>query len=581
MGMDFILSPDMGSTINTKVGFSFDNGVLRSIIVGMDGIKKSVFGASESVVRLNEKFGDLSKVQGLSSLSTVISNSVGGIKSLVGYASKLNDFFTSYADRGDKIAKNSRLVGMSVKDYQNLGYVAGMSGISIEELDSSLIRFNANLAKARSGDKSAKKMFNSLLPKKAKLSDYKNSIDVLKAISDGYTKIKNSEDKAYASQELFGRSGVKMTELLSSGSKALVDSMNEAPEGFTEDGAKSAEDFGDALSKIKLKLDGIVVTVAQDLFPIFTEMFNEISGYLKQNGTLITGQLKQIGSLVAEFVKDLLPRIPKILDFIINLVDSIGPGWVAAASAVVTMLPALSQIVLGILAVKPIVLGVGSALIGVFAYAKTLIWAVVSAFKIASAVVGGAFYASVGGVLILFVEIAFIVKQFYDNWDMWCSFVNHELTDAVNDFFAGIWNGIKRAGSFLYELFIDPFVKFFSVLPAVASQAWDGFKSGIAQIGSFIYDTFFGAISSAINGAKGLLKSLPLVGGLFDDGGPNGGSTAPAAPSQIATAVQQSYSVTTNRFAVDFNNVPRGTNITPPPQGDFDWSRSYTLAGAV
>lgn len=571
----------MGSTINTKVGFSFDNGILKSIIVGMDGLKKSVFGASESVVKLNKKLGDLSKVQGLSSLSTVISNSVGGLKSLVGYAEKLKDFFSDYADRGDKIAKTSRLVGMSVKDYQNLGYAAGMSGISIEELDVSLIKFNTNLAKARSGDKAAQKKFNSILPKGSKLSDYKNGIDVLNAVSDGYTKIKKSEDKAFASQELFGKSGVKMTELLSMGSAALAESMKEAPEGFSEEGAKSAEKFGDSLAAMRLKIDGIVISVAQDLFPIFSELFDEIGSFVKDNQGTILNQLKEVGYIVSGFVRELLPRIPKILDIVVQLIDSIGTEWVAAASAVVTMLPALSQIVIGIAAIKPIVFGVGTFVVGCIVKIKTIIWAVVSAFKIASAVVGGAFYASVGGVLILFVEIASIVKQFYDNWDMWCSFVNHELTDAVNDFFAGIWNGIKRAGSFLYELLIDPLVKFFSVLPAIASQAWDGFKSGIAQIGSFIYDTFFGAISSAINGAKGLLKSLPLVGGLFDDGGPNGGSAAPAAPSQIATAVQQSYSVTTNRFAVDFNNVPRGTNITPPPQGDFDWSRSYTLAGAV
>lgn len=49
--MDFILEPNMSSTINTKVGFSFDNGILKSIVIGMDGVTKSVFGAAESVVK--------------------------------------------------------------------------------------------------------------------------------------------------------------------------------------------------------------------------------------------------------------------------------------------------------------------------------------------------------------------------------------------------------------------------------------------------------------------------------------------------------------------------------------------------
>ena len=576
--MDFILEPNMSSTINTKVGFSFDNGILKSIVIGMDGVTKSVFGAAESVVKLNKKLGNLSKIQGLSSLSTVITNSVGGVKSLIGHVGRLNDLLIGFANRGDKIAKTSRLVGMSVESYQQLGYAAGMSGISIEDLDSSLIKFNENIAKARSGDKTAAKMFKSLLPEKAKLADYKSSLDVLKAVSDGYKKIKISEDKVFASRELFGKSGVKMTELLSAGSAAIAKTMEESPEGFSEKGAKAAENFGDALSNVKLKLDGIVVTVMQDLFPVFTELFDEIRKYVKENETTLISQLKEVGYLVAQFVKDLLPRIPKILDFIVKLIDSIGPGWVAAFSAFITMLPALSQIVIGMASLKPIVFGVGSAIIVFLVKIKDIVWAVSSAFKIASTVVGGTFYATVGGVLILFVEIAAIVKQFYDNWDMWCSFVNHELTDAVNDWIdmfvedvKWLWNGFK-------SIFIDPFLNFFKALPDAFSNLWDGFKNGVSQIGSFIYNTFFGAISGAINAAKGLLSSLPLVGGLFAS---DGAAPVGAAPSNVAAAVQQSYTTTTSRFAVDFNNVPRGATITPPAQGDFDWSRSYTLAGGV
>ena len=35
----------------------------------------------------------------------------------------------------------------------------------------------------------------------------------------------------------------------------------------------------------------------------------------------------------------------------------------------------------------------------------------------------------------------------------------------------------------------------------------------------------------------------------------------------------------TNRFSVDFKNVPRGVKVTPPKTGDFDFSFGSVLGG--
>jgi hypothetical protein len=45
--------------------------------------------------------------------------------------------------------------------------------------------------------------------------------------------------------------------------------------------------------------------------------------------------------------------------------------------------------------------------------------------------------------------------------------------------------------------------------------------------------------------------------------------------------VQQKSTTTTNRFSVDFKNMPRGVKVQAPKQGDFDYSYGYVLDGGV
>ena len=574
----------MASVINTVLGFSFKNGVLGTVVGNLKDIKTAAVSVSAGLSDINKKLKNMASVQSIAALGIVMKNTAGSIKSAALGISKSYDKVVGFAERGDKIAKTSKLLGLGVKEYQAFASAAQHSGMSVEEMDVALKKLSVNLGKARSGDKQSLKMFNSILPKGTKLSDYKSTSSVIEAISDSYLKLESAEQKAFVSQGLFGESGTKMSELFKDGSAGIKQMLKDFADnggGFDEKGAENAELFADELQKTKESINAISVSVMQDLFPTFIEMFKEIRAFVKKDGPEIKSVLKDYGNYIAEFVHNSLPKIAGWLRDFLDIVKSIGPKWIAISSVVITVAPVIVNMV-GIFraayGVISTILGIVFKIVPLIVKAKDVVEAIVIGFKLASAVVGGAFYATVGGVLILFIEIVSIVKQFYDNWDMWCSFVNHELTDAVNDWVnmfvedvKWLWNGFK-------SIFIDPFVVFFTSLPDMMSDLWQGFKDGISQIGSFIYNTFFGSIASAINGAKDLLKSLPLVGGLFTD---SGAGANVGAQSQIATAVQQSYSTTTNRFAVDFQNMPQGVRVTPPDQGDFDWSRSYTLAGAV
>lgn len=514
-------------------------------------------GKTEGILdQISQKEQRLKKIQLLSGYSTLISGFTSGVKSAVAGIENVISAVEGVATEGDRIAKTSRLVGMSVKDYQAFDQAARHAGMSTEEMDNALKRFNVNLGKARAGDAKSFKVFDAILGGK-NISDFKDSTSLLAAIADGYEKLGSAEQKAMVSQELFGKSGLKMSELLKNGGEDLKKQPESAIPGFSDKGAKDAEAFNDALQDMRGTIKSIKISVMEDLFPVFTDLFGTVKGYIKDNGPKIKEQIGFVVGKVVDFVKGVLPYIPKVLNVVVGLVDLIGPGtlailggFTAILGAVLPLIPtlgAISTVVSG-----PILLGIGAAVVGVIAWKKAI--------------------ASV-----------------IDNFDMLKSFIVDDVWGAIKDFGSQfvevakwMWGGFK-------SVFVDPWWNFFTAFPGAISDLWDGFKAGVSEIGDFLYDTFVGSVKSAVSGIKSVVKGIPILGNLFGDSDEDRASlrnvSSPSASgvqslgASVARSVSESRTTTTSRFAVDFKNMPRGVQVTAPEHGDFDWSRGYVLEG--
>ena len=113
-------------------------------------------GKTEGILdQISQKEQRLKKIQLLSGYSTLISGFTSGVKSAVAGIENVISAVEGVATEGDRIAKTSRLVGMSVKDYQAFDQAARHAGMSTEEMDNALKRFNLNLGKARAGNRGA------------------------------------------------------------------------------------------------------------------------------------------------------------------------------------------------------------------------------------------------------------------------------------------------------------------------------------------------------------------------------------------------------------------------------------------
>lgn len=547
--IDFSLKKD--SLGKLKTDFHVLGGVVDKVKVKFDGLKNAWKGFGEtanSVLKLKT---------GVEALGGITAKVKAGFEQAYGFAE-------SYAATGDRIAKTSRLLGMSVKEYQAFTSAASHAGMATTEMDAALRKLSVNVGKARAGDTTAKKMFSALLPKD--LSAYKTNAELISALSDSYAKLSNAEQKAFVSNSLFGESGLKMSELLSGGGEGirkLLDDFEAHGGGFSEEGARNAEAFNDELQNMKETFDSLRVSVAQELFPVFTEMFGKVGEVIRENGPKIKELLAGFAGIVASIAS----ALPGILDVVVKIFDFLGPKLVACIGLVGSLIAPVTMLLVSFGGIFSVLSSLVPIITGIIAGIGSVLAILLPIFPI------------IGLIVAAVISWGSVVKEIYDNWDMLCSFI-------VDD----VWGAIKGVGSAFYSFIIEPFVNFFKVLPGAVSNLVDLFFVGIseiaemiAQLASGIYDAIVGAVRGAWDSVKSFMSNLPVVGGLFD-GEPAESVSSGAAgnlSAGVGKMVESSTSTTTHRFAVDFTGMPKGVTVTPPDSGDFDWSRGYTLAGGV
>ena len=136
----------MANSLLVKLGFSAD--------------RQSITGTVSGISEITSSLKRLKNAADVASMGSSLKNMSSGIRSLAenikNSFSKSFNFAEEFAKSGDKIAKTSRLVGLSVKDYQAFSSAAQHAGMSTEEMDGALKKFNVNLGKVRSGDKASR-----------------------------------------------------------------------------------------------------------------------------------------------------------------------------------------------------------------------------------------------------------------------------------------------------------------------------------------------------------------------------------------------------------------------------------------
>ena len=188
----------------------------------------------------------------------------------------------STANALDDLSKSAQAVGVSVEALSALRFAGSLSGASVEEINTALVRLSTKLQDAAGGSKEAEATFKAL---GIAVSDGAGGIrlteEVLGDIAEEFAKYRDGAEKSAIAVDLFGRAGARLIPLLNNGRAGLAELRAEAERlGLVIDTetAKAAERFNDELERLGMSIDALKV---RSFSPLISALADIAEGFRK------------------------------------------------------------------------------------------------------------------------------------------------------------------------------------------------------------------------------------------------------------------------------------------------------------
>jgi hypothetical protein len=184
----------------------------------------------------------------------------------------------------DTTAKMSRALGIATEDLIGLQLAAKITGASTKELETALRRFEKNISDAVLGLTTAQRAFEALGLSAEELKRL-TPIEAFRRTADAFKEMRNQADRARVAQDLFGRSGINLINLLNLGSAGIDEMRLEAERlgmTFSIFAATQVEAANDAVTKLKEALASVANVIAVDLAPVIVLVTESLRGFNKE-----------------------------------------------------------------------------------------------------------------------------------------------------------------------------------------------------------------------------------------------------------------------------------------------------------
>lgn len=252
----------------------------------------------------------------------------------------------------DDMSKAAQKIGIPIEELSRLKYAADLSGVSFEQLQTSVGKLSRNMAEALENPTSAAaKAFGNLGVAVTNADGtLRSSSDVMKDIADRFAAMPDGAAKTAAAMELMGRAGAGMIPMLNGGAEGLGKLMAEADQFgqvFTKEMGANAELFNDNISRLQGALGMLVAKLATELMPHLVAFTN----WLVANAPAITAfvvkmvefgaSVVQLGVDVYGFVTGAWAAFEAAWDGMLAKVDAVKQRISTFASELVAMFTAL------------------------------------------------------------------------------------------------------------------------------------------------------------------------------------------------------------------------------------------------
>lgn len=258
------------------------------------------------------------------------------------------------AEFADELNTLSATTGISTDELQKLQYAADYVDVSVETMTGSMTKLTQTMSKARDGSKESEEAFKKL---HIRITDsngaLRNANDVFYETIDKLGQVKNETERDALAMKVFGRSAKELNPLIEAGSKRLKELGVEAENlGLVlgSDDLQKANEFNDALDRMKDVAEGLKNSLGLVLLPILTALFDALSKIpvpVLKTIVIIASVVASI-LLIVKAIKSLTDTGRAVKDFFTsfdlaaNKTTLIVVGIVAALIALVTLITVLA-----------------------------------------------------------------------------------------------------------------------------------------------------------------------------------------------------------------------------------------------
>jgi hypothetical protein len=184
--------------------------------------------------------------------------------------------FFEFADNAQETAD---ALGMTVQQFQALEYAGSRVGVNNEQMAASLNKLNGRLAEAAAGSKGAGEAFDAL-GLDASTLQMMDAEQRMELLAEAFRNYDGPISKAALANDLFGKGGYKMANVLSMGAEGLRKMREEGKNtGYFIDPKQQeiAEKFDNALGQLGATIQGIRNQFGAALLPTITRVFDFLS----------------------------------------------------------------------------------------------------------------------------------------------------------------------------------------------------------------------------------------------------------------------------------------------------------------
>lgn len=213
----------------------------------------------------------------------------------------------------DRLAKSAQAIGLTVEQLTALEFAASLSGVSNEQLATSMMRLSRSMADAARDTGVAKDAFKALGIEATNTDgSLRDSEAVMKDIADRFAGMEDGAQKTALAMDIFGRSGAALIPLLNQGADGINAMQLEAAQlGLVIDTqtARAAERFNDDLTRMGSVMTGVWRQMTAELLPALNTLTT----------TILEAQRETTG--FSDTFDGTAERLVRAVAFMVNAVD--------------------------------------------------------------------------------------------------------------------------------------------------------------------------------------------------------------------------------------------------------------------